>query len=792
MINTARHRLLLLAFLVSLMCLPLQAQQPTGTIIGLILDPSGAAVRGAGVTARSPATGLSRQTTSGADGSYVFPLLPAATYEVTAEAAGFKRTEQKNISLNADITLTVNLKLQVGGLAETITVEVGGAQIDTSTGALRQVIEERQVAELPLVDRNPARLLLLAAGTSDQTNTNVTSGGGEQSRTIARISYPGSMVFSSNGGRGDGLNYVLDGGNNRDSYLNLNNPVPNPYALQEFVVQINNVGAQHGSATGGVATMVTKSGSNHWHGNVFEFLRNDALNAAPFFNNTRGGGKDVLKRNQMGGAVGGPLATDRLFIFGSYQGLLIRKAATRTRYRVFTDAQRAGIFDAVPYPVNPVSAALLEYIPHADNQRTGEVFLHKRQDEHENQYLAKLDYVGAKSQLFGKYFDSRYIKETVPGVKDNIFQGIGGFDFIYKNVAGGLNTAISATLLNNLTMAFHNIQTFAFGASPIGMNELNPKVAGFKEINMTFGGGLSSINFLGRDREITRRSWQLTDNAHWIRGRHDMAFGGDLTRLTLHHVSHFRQAGFYTFTGPKNFILGDLAKLIQGGGEFTDKTYWNRSLYVNDHLRVSNQLTVDVGLRWDPFDPPVDKDKKASCFAPGRQSRRFPNAPVGLIFAGEAGCPDAGFAKAWINFAPRLGFAYNVGGHNRTSVRGGIGLAYQPPFLEALNNMVAIPPFSPQVAIFATKFDDPYGFKGIPNPFPQKFGPRAGSPDDTFNSPAIVTSYATHWKPPRAWSYNLTIEHQLFTDMMARVSYVGLLGRKLGFNTDFNFPRSLE
>jgi hypothetical protein len=310
-----------------------------------------------------------------------------------------------------------------------------------------------------------------------------------------------------------------------------------------------------------------------------------------------------------------------------------------------------------------------------------------------------------------------------------------------------------------------------------------------KEINLTFGGGLSNTGFLGRNRLLTRSSWQLTDGFRWIRGRNDIALGGDLLKSPMQQESVYRQAGFYTFAGPKDFIEGKLTRFVQGGGEYTDKTYWSRSLFINENMKVSRKVTVSMGLRWDPYEPPVDRDKKAICIVPGAESTRFPNAPAGVLFGGEQVCPDAGFKSSWMNLAPRLGFAY--GGLPRTVIRGGVGLAYQPPYLQALNNMVAIPPFSPQVALSNTRFDDPYGFLGASNPFPQKFGPRAGSPDDVFDLPMIVSSYDLRWKTPRAWNYNLTVEQQLPREWLLRISYIGARASHLGFNNDFNFPKSM-
>ncbi len=775
----------------------LSAQQPTGTISGLVTDVTGAPVSGAIIRAVSESTGVTRQASSTESGAFVIPLLPAGTYEVCAEAGGFYRVQQKGILLNANLVLTVNFVLEAGNLSETIIVQGRPGQIDSSTGTLRQVIEEQKVTELPIVDRNPTRLVLLAAGTADQSNPAVTFGGGEQARmtsltTVSQVAYPGTLVISSGGGRSDAVHYVLDGGSNRDIYLNLNSPLPNPDALQEFVIQTNNLSAEHRSAGGGLVTVTTKAGSNNLHGSIFTYLRNDALNATPFFNNARGGGKDTLKRSQFGGTIGGPIVRDRLFAFASYQGLRIRKGATRTRYVVFTDAQRAGDFGDTSVTINPLSEALLEYIPRAANQETGELYLDKRQRESENQYLLRVDLATRRNQLFGKFFDSRYPKEMAPGAKGNIYKGIPGYDFTYTVVSAGLNSIMTGSTVNNLTFAFTDLQTVVIGASPVGMNDLNPQVAGIREINVNFGGNISRINFLQRDRQIRRRSWQITDGAHWVRGKIDLAFGAELSQSNLHHVSHYRQAGFYTFEGPQEFMTGKLRRLIQGGGEFTDKMSWGGSLYASSNVRLSNRLNLSLGVRWDPFDPPSDKDRKVTCFVTGAKSLRFPNAPMGILFGGESGCPAAGFRRSWANFAPRIGFAYDVGGRARTVIRGGIGLAYQPPYLQALNNLVANPPFSPQVAISNTQFDDPYGFKGIPNPFPERFGPRAGSADDIFNLPAIVSSYELNWNPPRAWNYNLTMEHQFFTDMVMRAAYIGARGGMLGFNTDVNFPATVD
>lgn len=294
--------------------------QGVGTIGGTVTDPSGAVVPSVTVTVTEVGTGYSRSATTSGEGYYVIPSLRPGRHTLTAEAPGFRNYSQIGIFLLADQSLTVNVGLELGRAAETITVEASPLQVDTTTGTLnKQVVDQTRMVELPLNGRNAAELTLLVAGT-------IRAPAGDADQGISKT-FPGAVTISSNGSRQNQVGYLLDGGNFTDQYTNVNMPFPSPDALQEFSVQTSNYGAEHGQSAGGVVNVVIKSGTNDLHGDLFGFLRNAVFNARNFFAANR----DQLKRSQFGGTVGGPVVIpgayrgqDRTFFFFGYQGTRIR------------------------------------------------------------------------------------------------------------------------------------------------------------------------------------------------------------------------------------------------------------------------------------------------------------------------------------------------------------------------------------------------------------------------------------------------------------------------------------
>ncbi len=776
------------------------AADPTGSISGSVTDSSGAPIPAAKVVATNRANGLSRETTSASDGGFVFPLIPVGTYNVTVQVAGFRRFEQRGISIVTDASVSLPVALQVGDVAETVTVEATATQVETRSGSLGQVVNQQKIVELPLNGRNAATLVLLAPGTADLTAGN-SRGAGD---TTHSANYPGAQSISSNGSRSEGTNYFLDGASNQDPWTNANNPFPNPDALEEFSVQTNSYSAEFGRASGAVVNIVTKSGSNQLHGSLFEFLRNGAMNARNFFAPV----PDHLKRNQYGGSVGGPVIKDKLFFFGTYQGTQIRNISTGNSAFVLTNAQRNGDFSGVtrqlidpyngnqPIPGNripasrmdPAALKLLPLIP-TSNSPDGLVVFDKPSATHENQYMVRIDYNLTKHRIYGRYFQTRQILDPMSGAVNLIASGP-GFNYFDRGVALNYTYTPRPNLINNASFSYNRNDTKRVSAAPFGLNTIGVNVAQppVPEIS------LSVVNFFsiatGRQGEFDRPAYNFSDNAHWIKGVHEISFGGEVLRVFTDVNNSFRQSGDFRFSGTthsgnpaSDFLLGAVDRFIQGGGDFRAQRGTMASLFVQDNMRLTRKLNINLGLRWDPWIPFGEEFGRIPCYVPGAHSTRYPNAPAGYLLTGDSGCPGGGTKARWEQMAPRIGLAYNFDG-GRTVLRGGFGMFYQPPFTEALGTLTNSAPFSPQFTLFGVPFDNPWA--GTTNPFPSQYGPGIPGKDVKFTLPTALVSLNDGWRPPRVLSWNLALERQLRKNMLMRVAYAASKGTFLGYNVDLN------
>jgi hypothetical protein len=709
----------------------------------------------------------------------------------------------KGIEVKTDQSSTVAVSLQIGATSDSVTVEANAEMVQTRSGALSQVVNQQKIVELPLDGRNAAALVLLAPGTAD-LNAGNAGGSGD---TMQTATYPGAQSISTNGARADTVNYNLDGGSNQDHYTNVNNPFPNPDALEEFSVQTNSYNAEYGRGSGAVVNVVTKSGTNELHGSAFEFLRNGAMNARNFFADRH----DELKRNQYGGSLGGPIVKDKLFFFGTYQGTQLRDISAGNTATVLTPSERAGDFSSVdrqlvnpftgePFsnnqiPVdafNPVSQKLLPLIPVASSA-DGFISFDRSVRDTENQFMGRVDYNLHNQRIYGRYFYSKYSRDPVVG-KDNIIASFRGYTDFDQSASFSHTTNFSPNLLNSFVFSYNRITGTIVSGAPFSFQDIGVDIAHSTPPELVVSvNGYFAINS-GHPGNFNRHNFHIADSAHWIRGAHEIALGGDFMRMDVDLINTYRQNGNYRFRGTSHsgdprvdFLLGYVDRFIQGGGEYAQRRGNLGSLFVQDNYRATRNLVLNLGLRWDPFVPYYDERGRTECFLPGQQSTRFPNAPAGYLYAGDSGCPRGGLASSWWQFAPRVGFAYNVGGKGKTTVRGGWGLFYQPPFVEAFNNMVDSAPFSPQIQIFRVPFANPYA--GATNPFPAQYAPRIPGSDVAFDLPlSLAVSYEHKWKPSRVMNWNLTVEHQLRSDLLVRVGYVASQGRHLGFNTDVNAP----
>ena len=553
--------------------------------------------------------------------------------------------------------------------------------------------------------------------------------------------------------------------------------------------------------------MVTKSGTNEFHGSAFEFFRNGALNARNFF----AADQDQLKRNQFGGSLGGPVLKNKLFFFGTYQGTRLRNVISGNNATVLTAAERSGDFSSLsrqivdpftkqPFAGNviptgrfdPVSAKILSYLP-VPTSADGIAYFNLPDNERENQYMARVDYLTGNQRLYGRYFYTDYQKDPVIG-KLNLLTAARGTDLPSQTASFNHTINIGPSLLNSFIASYSRNGSQILSGAPFSFQDLGiANLAHSTPAELVVSvNGYFSINS-GHPGQYVRDTFQISDSLHWVKGRHEIAIGGDILRSRFNAENTYRQNGNFRFRGTNysgdprtDFLLGYVDRFLQGGGEYAERRGTLGSLFFQDNFKVKRDLVLSYGLRWDPFVPFADEKGRAECFRPGTQSTRFPNAPGGYLYAGDAGCPAGGFDSSWAQLAPRLGIAYNPGG-GKTVIRIGAGLFYQPPFMEQFNNMSDSAPFAPQVQVFRVPFSNPYASSF--NPFPAQFAPRIPPSDVAFDLPLdLAVTYTPDWKPSRVLNWNFTIERQLRGDLLVRGSYVGSKGTHLSYNTDINAP----
>lgn len=792
--NLSQVRLLLLC-LISFCAAPMAWGQ-TAQIVGTITDSTGARVQGANITASNVDTGIDRSTTSSANGYYTIPLLKPGNYLIRVLKDGFKPVSVTNVTLAVGNNVTHDFALQVGSVSEAVTVTGGVALVETQNGTIKRVVERQRIVDLPLNGRDVTQLLAIQAGVI-QTSSNGSAGNG----------------FSVNGSRQTGVNFLLDGGENVNSYQNFSGLFPNPDAVQEFSVQTNNFSAEYGNATAAVVTAETKSGTNQFHGSAFEFVRNGMFNARNYFAATR----DSLKRNQFGGTIGGPILRNNLFFFFAYQRTTIRSNPQLTHQVLPTAAMRRGDFSAIakpiinpvtgkPFPGNqipvtsfsPVTEAFLQYLPDPGTP-DGSRFTGSPTVNDQNEYTGRLDWQLGKHRLSARLFDTTLTQPFTGDINDYAsISGSAAAKSYQPYIQGTFRDvwAASANFLNNFTIAERYNRTVNDWAGvhlPLNYQQAGVKGIAVKNpssVYIVVSGGFTARP--GWQYDENARDLQLSDDATWVQGGNELKFGAEGIRTTNAIKNDFRTMGQFTFNGSitgnsmADFLLGDTYQFLQGGGEYKQFSELRTGYFAQDNYRVSPTLTVNMGVRWDPTLPPNDKLGRVECFQPGLQSQRFPNAPSGYLLAGDPGCPNGGFNRFLGAVAPRLGFAKGL--DDKTVIRGGFGLFWNPLSAIQYNNFVDSAPFSPQVTFSGVSFQDPYANHA--NPFPQSFAPFVPAKNVPFVTPlGAFGVFGPHFQPSYMESFNLTLERVLARNTAVRASYIGNNGRHLAILDPLNYAQ---
>jgi hypothetical protein len=781
---------------------PANAQTTTGGIAGVVRDAGGGVLPGVTVKATHVATNAETVAVTNDVGLYVLRGLPVGRYTVVAELSGFQMSRNTNVLVRVSEDVRLDIALTVGALTEVVTVSGMASSVETTTGTLKTVVDQERIENLPLNGRNATQLMTLVAGVlSDRSD--LTSG----------ATYPGTQPVSSSGARGNTTNYVLDGGSNNDHYSNGPNPMPNPDALQEFSVQTNSFSAEYGRNVGAIVNAVTRAGTNLYHGLGFGYFRHYKFNATNFFTP---GVDDGLKRSQYGGTIGGPIARNRTFFFGSYQGTNERRRPTQRSSLVPSAAMRSGDFSAIPVALrnpftgapfannqiptslfNPAAVKIVnEWLPlpnptGSDNPLTVRFQQPTQGDDH--QWLGRVDHAFTdKHRAYGRFWVSR---ASTPAVllDGNILSS--AFGRTWQNTVGSINDTyiMRPNLLNNLVVTFNrtnntNFQIYPPDYSTLGINVYNDKTPQwFFDVPGFFG-----INS-GDTNTFLRNEIQFVDTVRWTKGRHEVATGIDYSYGEGDTVNNFRANGRFSFSNAAgftgnaltDFYLGKFSSFQQAIGEYKNTRMHFLATFVQDTFRVNRQLTLNLGLRWDPFLPYTDVTDRLGCYRPGEKSQVYVNAPVGMVYPGDTACPKGGYDPSWADFGPRIGVAYDPFGDGRSSIRAGYGMYYDRPNTIATNSPANQAPFGTLVSFngdAVNNMANPYA--GRTNPFPA----------DPFNVPRdvqflpanVAFSYDPNLKNGRLQTWHMTLEREIRPTYLLRLAYAGSKGDRLAMGRELN------
>jgi hypothetical protein len=778
-------------------------QATTAQISGSVKDPSGAVLPGVEITVTQTATGAKRSTVSNETGNYVLASLPLGPYMLEAALPGFKTYVQTGIVLQVDDSPTINVVLQVGQVSEQVEVQANAGLVETRTTAIGQVVTNQQVAELPLNGRDPHELIFLAGMATVPGNGSMNS----------IRNYP-TVVVSVAGGNGDGVSFLLDGSIWQDPYNSLSMPLPFPDALQEFKVETSAMQAQYGFHATATVNAVTRSGSNEFHGDLFEFVRNGKLNARDAFAAKR----DTLKRNQFGGVLGGPIRKDKLFFFVGYQRTSLRSDGIQNTAFIPTPAALAGDFTALASPacnngiqktlpaglgfvdnkippsaLNPVAVNIAKTFP-VTNDPCGRTLYGLVANQDEDLVTAKIDHtVNAKHSLFGRFMLGKLnTGSTYDGTNPLSINTYGYQDFDYglnightylinNNIVNSLRVGANRTNIVKINDNYKSWADFGANVTPLAGNIVAITATGA----FVIGGGAASP---GAQHNGPMPS--VLDDVSWIKGTHQIGFGGGIYQQRLNYWSGVNAVGTATFDGSVtglllgDFLMGRPLTFSQGTayGFYTRQFY--DSLYVQDTWKIHPRLTLNYGVRWEPYLSPYnDRGENEhfdlELFKQGVHSKVFVNAPAGLVFPGDPQYTSGKYFNGprWAKFYPRLGLAWDPEGKGRMTIRAAYGMYGDRAMMLAGTQMYFSAPFGNTVSNAGANLTDPWANVAGGNPMPglaalQGVGVYNHNIPFPLNG-RYITTKMNDFNPVYMNQWNLNIQRQFGQNWLMTANYVG-------------------
>jgi hypothetical protein len=784
---------------------------------GHVVDSTGQFIPGAQIKVTETEKGQVHATASDSQGRYALPNLPVGHYQLEVISPGFKTYIQQGIVLQVGNNVEVNVTMQIGAVSESIEVTAAANMVETKDNSISQVIDQKRIADLPLNGRNPTQLITL-------TGAGTTTPGGDLTGSKNIQGSNGSGTFSVAGGQANGINYLLDGGDNNDAFSNVNLPLPFPDALQEFSVQTNALPAQFGLHPGAIVNAVTKSGTNAFHGDVFEFLRNGAFNARQEGTLSR----DTLKRSQFGGVLGGRIIRDKLFFFGGYQGTRQRSTpptqisfipnqtvlSTGNFGLYTTPSAQGGCLSATTpqvlksrsgavFPGNdvPVSqfdpAAVLlatKYLP-VSTDPCGQAKYGIPANNPDDQWIGRVDYVlSDKHSMYGRYYlydytgqatfnGSNLLTTTAPGNQDRS-----------QTATFGDTYSFSPTMLNSFHATFdrrrdnRGLTPNMISPETLGI-DINQLLPNFMQVSITnyfnVGCGTCAQGYFNVN------NYQVSDDFTIIRGKHQLGFGVDVRREQLNIANNQQSNGQFNFNGNisgnalADFLLGYMSTYNQGNPNPNALRQTVFAAYAQDTYHVTSRLTLNLGVRWEPFLPPVDAFDRGgqfqlSGFLNNVHSTVYPNAPAGMFFVDDKTQNRNGAALTrshWLTTSPRVGLVWDPSGNGKQTIRTAFALMHDTAELYFPERLTTNPPYASSVTLNNVQFSNPWAGQTGGNPFP---GAAIFPLNGTYVNipPNLNPTYMMQW--------NLSYERQFSGNWLVTLNYLGNATRHIWGGRDIN------
>ena len=761
------------------------AQQITGSIRGTVVDPSGAVLQSAVVVAQQNETGLERSATTNRGGEYVLLELPIGHYQIRVEAKGYQKYRQEGITLGVNQTATVNVHLKLGAETQQVEVKADAQLVQSTVSSLGETVMQREILDLPLDGRNFFQLGTLQPGVMPLTPGLLEAGGSARD----------GQAYAVDGQRPESNNFLIDGADNVnavDAGFVLKPPID---AIAEFKILSHNANAEFGRNTGSTTNIITRSGTNAFHGALWEFLRNDAMDAADSFSRS----VQPLKQNQFGATFGGPIFKDKTFVFGYYEGFRNRQGET-VGATVPSLAERQGNFAEVaplinyltgqPVPnnqltyIDPTAANVLPFFPMPNDGLNGFITT-QTLSQSNDQFGFRVDhYLSHADTLNFRYmFSGGPTTDPLSTAGANVPGFPVGEDDRAQNFVVQETHVFSPATIGIMRFSYLR-NKFLLGEH---LNHESPSQLGFQydpTLASAVGppfvqvSGYSSVGDpITGPRDTFQNTFDLSGTLSRIHGRHELKFGGGYRRDQMNALQGIATNGFFVFAGFPfsdpfaSFLEGQPVVFLQGGGDF-GREIRDRAvdLYGQDTYKVTSHLTLNFGLRYElPF-PATENKNRVNLFVPGAQSRVIPGAPAGLLYPGDPGVPAGLIHAEKTAFAPRLGVAWDPRGDSKMVVSAAYGIFYEPYYTGQggpLQDPISAPPYLKTLQLgfpvnsFANPFYSPDPF-GVPFPEPMTL---------------LVVSRSLHL--PYAQDWNLNVQRSFGADWLLQVGYVGTTGVRL-------------